>query len=238
MKYLKRINEHAKNSNQLYNGYQARQLNRFFYSSGQFLMTLAAINKLSKEDSKYKSLAEEGNKLKEPIVKFVEIVGTWSNGRKQFKIENNHYNNIQFSLNRYDNEMVEHDKYVINDIQNDVKINCKFLIEIMEFIRDSEFENEGNLEDLQEFAELIESIKDYIEILKQSDLYKYKLWAKRKINFNKSLNDEDLLFTIKELREFAGKFHQLTNGEIESVLNSFVSVKKAKMEVNILTQKK
>ena len=172
--------KHAEQINGIYNGFNYHQMQKLMSSSSQFLMTIAAVYNLAKTDSKYEKLAEEGKKLVDPLVNFLDIVAKWENKKGvAFSAKSNHYKNIPLTLKKFDQELSNHDKLVIKDIPTDIKINAKSLLDILEFFQDVDFEeNFGDEEvtdkklDLTKLEALITGIEKYVANLEKSDLNK------------------------------------------------------------------
>ena len=177
---------HAENIGGMYNGYNYHQMQRLMFSSSQFLMTIAAVNNLAKTKAKYKPLADQGMSLVAPIREFIDQVGSWVNRRgESYASKSNHYKNIERTLAKFKMDMSDHDRAVVSDIPKDLQIGMKWLIDILEFFRDSDMEkNFGDSTvsrkttvknvklNLVKLNSLIDQIQKFIGELKKSDLNK------------------------------------------------------------------
>lgn len=149
-----------------YNGYNYMTMRHLHFAGSQFIMTLAAINKLSKLDETYQMLAEMGNIVKDELYAILTETAAWSNGRKTYSEESNHYKNIQFTFSHYDGPLSDHDKYVLRDIPRDMKYTMSKLVQFLTYIRDSEVESSNsNIKDLPKLAGFIEDLICYLETL-------------------------------------------------------------------------
>lgn len=151
-----------------YNGYNYMTMRHLHFTGSQFIMTLAAINKLSKLDETYKMLAEKGNVIKDELYAILTETASWTNKNayRTYGAESNHYKNIRFTLDRYDGQLSAHDKLVLRDIPKDIKYTMSKLVQFLTYIRDSEFESgESNIKDLPKLAGFIEDLIRYLEIL-------------------------------------------------------------------------
>ena len=166
---------HAKTINGIYNGFNYHQMQRIMFSTSQLLFLISALNKSSN------SLAKEGMDIVEPLMKFIEQIGSWENEKGiMYKDKSNHYKNIQSTMkqNFGHGELTQHDKAVLRpkDIKNYIDITIKWLIDMLEFFRDSDFESNFGTKndkknsktlDLMKLNDLINKIEQFNTNLKK-----------------------------------------------------------------------
>lgn len=181
-----------------YAGYNYKTMRGLHFAGSQFLMTLAAINKLSKVDADYEFIADMGNVIKTGLRELLTETASWTNARsgRMFGEQNNSFKNIHITMARYDNPLSYHDRMVLQDVRKDLKYNATKLLQFLCFVRDSEVENDGALEDLPKLARFIEDLITYLELLQET-----KIKIPKKINMEKRKLSDLSLVELVALRQ-------------------------------------